>query len=1800
MVFPNYRCNSLEGENRTQASERFRTQLATDAEIHQALSVLQHLMLIIDLDRHQIKVIPTDIQADWVQLTVQELSREGYLCAMEKAIATQTPQSFQYQLTHTNQLTRSFQAQIYPYADNTVLWVAQPHASLSPPPSWPSLLAEITLKIRQSLDVEEILEVTTTEVCKLLQTDRALILQLQKDGSALVIQESVVPGWIALLGHKIYDPCFRAYEFHYLQGRIGQLSQIETLCKDSCYRDLLDYFQVQSNLVIPIISQDKLWGFIVLHQCSHPRDWQSWEIDFINQLGNQVGIAINQSEILKKMQVVAQKLTFHFENSPLAVIEWNHEFRVSQWSPQAEHILGWDFAEVQGQHWSQFPFIFDPDLEEFKESVFSLIDGSQDRQICSYRNLTKTGQVIYCQWYHSVLRDREGNVLSILSLVQDVSDRHKAETALRQSEAHFRITFEQSPIGMSLNNLDGTAVQLNQAYLNLLGYSFAELKKLPIRYFIHPDDLHIDQALYQQLIDRKIDHYTIEKRLINKSKEIVYTLFKVALIYDDNGDPLHLISQVIDISDRQQVEESLRQSEERWQLAIQGNHDGIWDWNVQTNQVFFSPRWKEMLGYSDGEISNDLEEWTERIHPDDFPWAVRAIRKHFNQETPFYMHEHRLQCKDGSYKWILDRGRALWDEAGNVLRMVGSHTDISDRKQAEQELQQTQNFLQTIIDYLPVAVFVKEGRPDKFGQFKLWNKTCERIFGLTAEQAVGSTDYDWFPWEQADGFVCKDREVLARGEPEEILEERVDSYPLGQRILHTIKVPIYGEEYEPEYLLCISEDITDRKQAEAALRESEARYSSLTNDVLDKSAVGIFILDANFKVVWVNQTLENFFGIHREEIIGRDKRELIRDRIQYFFADPQQFKDTVLATYDHNTYTKNFECHILPASDRQERWLEHLSQPIESGLYTGGRIEHYTDISDRKSNEAELHRLNRALHTLSNCNQAIVSAMRSIIVRSTYETDLLQNICDILVNLGGYRLAWIGYVQQDTEKSITPMAKAGYEEGYLDQLHITWADTERGRGPTGTAARTGQLCAFQNILTNPHYTPWRTQAKQRGYRSSIALPLKTDQGVFAVLNLYSSQPDAFDASELQLLCELSEDITYGIIALRTHHAHAESEEKFRQLTENTDDVFWMTTASLDQILYVSPAYERIWGRTQQSLYERPQSFVEAIHPRDRPRISAILQSSYTFDLEYRIRQPNGNLRWIWDRGFPIFDANGKVYRRAGIAKDITTRKETEELLRSTNEHLEVRVAQRTAELASANHRLREELEQRQRTETQLRNSHKQYRTLVQNFPQGAVFLFDRQFRYTIADGVGLAAMGLDGDRLEGQLINQVLPADLLQNTEFIYHSALVGQTVATEITYQERTYHYRANPLRNEQGQIFAGMVVMQDITAQKQSKAILEEAERRWRTLLENVRLLVVGLDRQGNIEYVNPFFAELTGYKASEIIGKNWFDTLIPAHACSKVRRAFQAMLTPEGNPHYQHTLLTQSGEEKKIAWNNTQLHNAQGEEIGTMSIGEDITERYAIERMKDEFISVVSHELRTPLTSIHGGLNLLSTGLVDPSSAKGKHVIDIAAESAERLVRLVNDILELERLESGKIRLQKQAIAVNELLRLAVEQMQVMASRARVTLVVSEQTSGIEFYADLDRMLQVLTNLLSNAIKFSDPGSQVRLTAILGSPSDRIGDRQPYCSLPYSPCWDSPHLIFTIEDWGRGIPEDKLESIFERFHQVDASDSRRKGGTGLGLAICRSIVEQHGGRIWVESQLNQGSRFSLCLSIYSQREG
>ena len=356
---------------------------------------------------------------------------------------------------------------------------------------------------------------------------------------------------------------------------------------------------------------------------------------------------------------------------------------------------------------------------------------------------------------------------------------------------------------------------------------------------------------------------------------------------------------------------------------------------------------------------------------------------------------------------------------------------------------------------------------------------------------------------------------------------------------------------------------------------------------------------------------------------------------------------------------------------------------------------------------------------------------------------------------------------------------------------------------------------------------------------------------------------------------------------------------------------------------------------------------------------------------------------------------------------------------------------------------------------------------------------------------------------------------------------------------------------------------------ARRETNAALRAREERYRGLVESASDLIYTTDREGRLTYVNPPFVVTTGYSEAELLGRHALSLVRPDHRRGVAE--FYLAQIEAGRPASYHRLpiVSREGREVWLGQNNVLLVE-EGEVVGVQAVARDITRQYETERMKDEFLSVVSHELRTPLTAIRGSLGLLASGKMGTLQERGQRMLEIAARNTDRLVRLINDLLDLEKMASGKETIERRPVSPAELVGQAADVMRPMATEAGVELTASGVDDAL--WADPDRILQVLTNLLSNAIKYSPRGGTVRLWA------ERVGEE----------------VLFRVRDEGRGIPADKLESVFERFQQVDSSDARDKGGTGLGLPIARRIAEQHGGRLWVESEWGKGSTFTLSLPL------
>ena len=351
-----------------------------------------------------------------------------------------------------------------------------------------------------------------------------------------------------------------------------------------------------------------------------------------------------------------------------------------------------------------------------------------------------------------------------------------------------------------------------------------------------------------------------------------------------------------------------------------------------------------------------------------------------------------------------------------------------------------------------------------------------------------------------------------------------------------------------------------------------------------------------------------------------------------------------------------------------------------------------------------------------------------------------------------------------------------------------------------------------------------------------------------------------------------------------------------------------------------------------------------------------------------------------------------------------------------------------------------------------------------------------------------------------------------------------------------------------------------------------LRQISDRTDLLVDSVGEGIYGVDREGLITFVNPAAALALGYAADELTGCDAHVTfhargadgqLLPKEQCYITEAVREGLVSTAEDDSY----VRSDGRLLPVEVTTTPL-TEEDAVVGAVVIFRDVTQRREVDRLKSEFVSMVSHELRTPLTAIQGSLGLISGGALGPVPAPAARMLEIASISAHRLNRLVDDILDIERIESGVLVLQPGWQDARAVVDAAVEQMQVLAVEAGVQMQVGPVDGAV--HADPDRAAQTLINLLGNALKFSYPGGRVDICARA----------------------EGDVVEFTVTDEGRGIPEDRLERIFNRFEQVDSSDAREKGGFGLGLAISRSLVERSGGRIWATNNPRRGATLHFTL--------
>lgn len=366
-----------------------------------------------------------------------------------------------------------------------------------------------------------------------------------------------------------------------------------------------------------------------------------------------------------------------------------------------------------------------------------------------------------------------------------------------------------------------------------------------------------------------------------------------------------------------------------------------------------------------------------------------------------------------------------------------------------------------------------------------------------------------------------------------------------------------------------------------------------------------------------------------------------------------------------------------------------------------------------------------------------------------------------------------------------------------------------------------------------------------------------------------------------------------------------------------------------------------------------------------------------------------------------------------------------------------------------------------------------------------------------------------------------------------------------------------------------------QNITLRMEStehEQALMESQQKLALHVEQTPLAVIEWSIDFHVTDWNPAAESIFGYTKAEVMGKHAIELIVPDEAKPLIDDIWAALLQQKGGLKTTNENITKDGRRITCEWYNTPLINQQGEVIGVASLAQDISERLRIEQMQTDFISTVSHELRTPLTSIRGAISLFKGQALAPDSDEYKQILNIANNNTERLLMIINDILDIHKFESGKMQMDFQDINLAAFLKDAVASNHNYAEQYQVSYNLQPVDETLVVKADSNRLMQVMYNLLSNAAKFSRSAQSVEIEAYQHEGMARI----------------------VVIDHGAGIEAEFMPQVFDRFSRQDSSNIQQTGGTGLGLSIVKKIIEQHGGKISLQSTIGQGTRVYVDLPL------
>ncbi len=617
------------------------------------------------------------------------------------------------------------------------------------------------------------------------------------------------------------------------------------------------------------------------------------------------------------------------------------------------------------EHTSHIPVIFITALEDAQNKAKGFRLGAVDYITKPFESLEVLARV----------KTHLSNRKTQAQLEQTNKELQKALNELKDANRHLRESqeFNQSLLNSSpdiiyiYDLIESQNIYSNEGVTNVLGYSVEKIQDLGknvITSLMHPEDLNTyDKEIlprYQRLKDGELIEH--EYRMKNKDGMWCWLHSKESIFQRlPNGEPKQIFGVINDITYRKQVEETLRLSEERYKLAIEGTRDGLWDWNLQTNEAVCSDQFYLMLGYQPGELPSTGAAWYDLLHPEDKEAAFEKVEEYIQQKTDRYESTFRMRSKDGHYRWIRGRGKCQYDEEGSAVRFVGFNTDITERIQAEEILRKNRmqaDILASILNNTPLALVyykIEETRIELLD----WNQSSERVFGWKKEEVIGKNFFEFLPAESDIPMVQDIYQALKKDRSPHNLVNRCNTRFGRVVLISWFNNSFYEDNTGAIYVVSLGMDITEQKELEMSLKESEERFRTVADFTYDWE----MWRDENESLLYISPSCKRITGYDSNEFMEDSK--LIEKIVHP--DDDERMKSHYETCYNPKSGVENIQFRIL-SRDGHVRWIGHTCQSVfdEKGNWRGRRISN-KDITVQKELENKLRQAQKleAIGTLA-------------------------------------------------------------------------------------------------------------------------------------------------------------------------------------------------------------------------------------------------------------------------------------------------------------------------------------------------------------------------------------------------------------------------------------------------------------------------------------------------------------------------------------------------------------------------------------------------------------------------------------------------------------------------------------------------------------------------------------------------------------------------------------------------------------------------------------------------------------------